>query len=100
MFKPQVRAYVGGVATPIEGVANPGSVIFEVELEDGRTVQFRVDKDGYVNVRGWGNIAAKVGNRNILELHAFVPHEEPFTCEVCYARLDARLACDCGCKND
>ena len=94
MFNPQVRAYVGGVETPIEGIANPGSVILEVELEDGRTVQFCVNEDGHVEVRGWGNIAAKLGNMNSLQFNANLAFEEPTTCEVCYHRLTDNCGCD------
>ena len=88
----QVRAYKGGVATPIENVANPHSVVLEVEFPDGRTVQLSVEDTGGVNLRGWGNIPAKVGNGTKLSLAGVVNPQEQTTCPVCYHRLGK-----CGC---
>jgi hypothetical protein len=66
----RVAAYKSGKAIPINGVANPGSVILEVSLDDGRTVQLTVSSDGTVWLRGWGNTPAKVGNANSLNILA------------------------------
>lgn len=65
----EARAYVHGKALPLSGVSNPGSVILEVELPDGRTVQMRVTDEGEVNLRAWGNIPEKVGNMDQFSFH-------------------------------
>lgn len=89
----QVRAYVGGKAIELPNASNLSSAVLEVELPDGRTVQFSVNDKGSVRVRGWGNIPAKVGNCQCLTLDARMLPEVASTCEVCYHKLAL-----CGCK--
>lgn len=90
---PTVTAYVAGKTVPIEGAVNQGSAILEVRLDDGRTVQLCVNNDGGVNLRGWGNVPGKVGNSTRLDFSAYLPHEDPTTCETC---LDKLGGCGCG----
>lgn len=89
----QIRAYVGGKAVPLPNASNPSSAVLEVELPDGRTVQFGVDDNGHVSVRGWGNVPAKVGNSASLMLSATVIAEAPTHCATCYNKL---ALCGCG----
>lgn len=92
----KTRAYVMGRPVPIEGINNPGSVILEVEMEDGRTVQLAVYRTGQIDLRAWGNIAAKVGNMAQVDMHCTVVPQEQTTCEICYHRLP----CNCRGSNE
>lgn len=94
----RVAAYKAGARVPINGVTNPGSVVLEVVLDDDRTVQIVVDKDGEIGLRGWGNVPARVGNGNKLEFRAVLQREEATHCERCYCPLDGtpRARCSCG----
>jgi hypothetical protein len=84
----RVAAYVNGSHLPIRGVANRDSVILEVTLDDSRTVQLDVRGDGVVQLRGWGNNPAKVGNWNTLNLTTQINKQEQTHCEVCYCPLN------------
>jgi hypothetical protein len=97
----RVAAYKSGKAIPINGVANPGSVILEVSLDDGRTVQLTVSSDGTVWLRGWGNTPAKVGNANSLNILAEIQKQEQTHCEVCYCPLnDGPKTYRCMCNHN
>jgi hypothetical protein len=73
----KARAYVRGKVVELPDLNNIGSVILEVELDDGRTVQLSVGIEGRIHLRAWGNIPAKVGNADSVHLTAIVPFEEP-----------------------
>lgn len=88
----KARAYVGGKPIELDRMTNPGSAILEVELNDGRTVQLCVNKDGGICLRGWGNIPATVGNSNSIVLTCELKYEEPTTCDRCYNQFEK---CDC-----
>ena len=89
----KARAYVMGRAIDIPNISNPQSIILEVELDDGRTVQLSVSDTGHIWLRGWGNIPAKVGNGTVVTMDCELPHEDPTTCGICYSKLEEGCTC-------
>ena len=84
----EVRAYVSG--NPIvlhEALGNSDSVVLEVELEDGRTVQLVVSGDGRVDLRAWGNVPAKLGNDYLTSFDAVIPFQRQTHDPITYERL-------------
>jgi hypothetical protein len=83
------RAYVHGKALPLLGVRNPGSVVLEVELDDGRTVQMAVEDNGRIFLRGWGNTPALLGNANAVEFRCQLAPEEQTHCPFTFDRVES-----------
>lgn len=88
------RTYVMGQPKFIE-VNDPHSAVIEIELDDGRTVQLVVNKDGTIYLRGWGNIPGKVGNSNKVEFVCELNKEPQTHCHICYNELKEKDRC-CG----
>ena len=91
----EVAAYKSGVRIPIDNVANRDSVVLEVKLDDGRTIQLTFDTEGMFYLRGWGNIPARLGNSNKVVFQAAVQYEEATHCEVCFCPLEGPRKCTC-----
>lgn len=83
----RIAIYKQGHKTTVDN-SSDNSAIVEVVLDDDRTVQLSVQNDGSVFLRGWGNVPAKVGNWNRLNLAAKIEKEAATTCEVCHCPLD------------
>ena len=81
-FIKEVRAYVGGAkrVLPLHGVSNAYGTVLEVVLEDDRTVQFSVNGDGAIMLRGWGNVPMLLGNAAQVSVVLNLSPENP-TCD-------------------
>ena len=88
----RISHYVMGKAIAL---AETTSAIVEIELVDGRTVQLVVRPDGEIDLRGWGNIPASLGNSTCVGFHCQLDWKQATCCETCYGRLGR-----CGCVPD
>lgn len=68
-------------------------VCLEFTTRDNRQLQVNFNDKGEISIRGWGNLANKVGNWDQVSMSATLQKQEATTCEVCFRKLK-----DCKCR--
>ena len=69
------------------------SVCVQFTTNDDRQLQVRFEEDGRIIIRGWGNIAAKLGNADQVKFMATIALEEQTTCPSCFGKV-GKCSCE------
>ena len=83
----QVRGFNSNYTDVTPACASPMHAVVEVILDDNRTVQLVVSKDGKITLRAWGNTPMLLGNGESTSFTAILPYEQP-TCDEYGNRLN------------
>jgi hypothetical protein len=82
-----MKARIYGMGGPtdltdkVRGFGGNSSATFEVELDDGRTLQLTVYETGRYYMRGWGNVPKLLNNMDDLNVAGVLAHKPPLPVE-------------------